>query len=262
MANLTDMDKLMMTVFILTRDDAERVTALVRKMVDIVDEVLVLIDNRSDEKLDAELAGISGCRYQRHEFNGFGEAKRKGVELAKHDWIFSLDADEVPDDQCIDSIRGIDLEEPAIYRVKRLNHYCGRPIKACGWYPDYVIRIFHRKVANFSNDFVHESVKKLDGIGTLPVQPLAGEIKHYSFNGSHELLAKLISYSTLYADRYQGKPKSAWMIILRAKFSFFKFYILKRGFMYGRDGFIISLMNAGGVFHKHWRAAEIKRLKK
>jgi len=200
---------------------------------------------------------VAGCRYEKFHFNGFGEAKQKVVSLAKYEWIFSMDADEWPDDDCEAALRALDLNHPAIYKFKRLNHYCGRPIKGCGWYPDHVIRVFHRSVANFCDAKVHESVKPLDG--KLEPVELNGHILHYSFAGSHQLLQKLIHYSSIYAENYTGKPKPVLLILLRTVVAFVKFYFLKKGVCFGRDGFIISLMNAGGVFHKHWRAAELAR---
>jgi glycosyltransferase involved in cell wall biosynthesis len=242
---------------IITRDDAERVSKLAEHLLEIVDDVLVLIDDRSGSEVVDALSQVSGCRYETYTFNGFGEAKRKAVSLAKHDWIFSMDADEWPDAECVQSLENLDLSIPAIYKFKRLNHYCGRPIRGCGWYPDFVIRMFHRDVANFSEDIVHESVNATGSDG-LPSE-LGGHILHYSFDGSHELLQKLIQYSSLYAENYKGDAKPVPLILLRTAFAFVKFYLFKKGILFGRDGFIISLMNAGGVFHKHWRAAEIAR---
>jgi glycosyltransferase involved in cell wall biosynthesis len=246
-----------LSAVIITRDDSERVSKLAEHLLGIVDDVLVLIDDRSGPEVVEVLSQVAGCRYETYTFNGFGEAKRKAVSLAKHDWIFSMDADEWPDAECVNSLEQLDLSIPAIYKFKRLNHYCGRPIRGCGWYPDFVIRVFHRDVANFSEDIVHESVKAHNSENE--PSELPGHILHYSFYGSHELLQKLIQYSCLYAENYKGKAKPVPLILLRAAFAFVKFYLFKKGILFGRDGFIISLMNAGGVFHKHWRAAEIAR---
>lgn len=248
------MKQLEMSAVIITRDDRERVTKLTKKLLEFLAEVVVLVDDRSEDGLLEELRRIEGCRAELNTFGGFGAAKQKVVSLAKYDWVFSLDADEIPDEKCIESVRGVDLSQPDIYKVKRLNHYCDRPIKACGWYPDEVIRIFHKSVANFSDEVVHESVKAFDSSHNIKL--LEGDILHYSFYGSHQLMQKVLSYTSMYAENYQGKPKSAFLIVLRTIFGFFKSYILRKGIFYGRDGFVISVMNAAGVFNKHWRAAE------
>ncbi|MFC4991178.1 glycosyltransferase family 2 protein [Rubritalea tangerina] len=249
-----------MSAVIITRDDAERVSKLVRHLTTLVQDVVVLVDDRSGPEVSEALEGVDGVRFESFTFEGFGHAKRRVVALARYDWIFSMDADEWPDAECESALAGVDLASPGIYKLRRLNHYCGRPIRGCGWYPDYVIRVFHRGVANFSEDIVHESVKPLDG--KLEPKAIGGHILHYSFNGSDQLLQKLIQYTSLYAENYNGKPKSVPVILLRTLVAFIKFYILKKGICFGRDGFIISLMNAGGVFHKHWRAAEIIRERK
>lgn len=248
---------LKISAVIITKDDAERVSKLAEFLLQILDDVVVLVDDRSGSEVLDALSRVTNCRYETYTFNGFGEAKRKAVSLAQHDWVFSMDADEWPDEECVKALESIDLSDPSIYKFKRLNHYCERPILGCGWYPDFVIRVFHRSVANFSEDIVHESVKP--NTSSMEVRELEGHILHYSFNGSHELLQKLIQYSCLYAENYKGKPKPVLLILLRAAFAFIKFYLFKKGICFGRDGFIISLMNAAGVFHKHWRASEIAR---
>ncbi len=253
------MEKLDLSVVIITRDDEHRVTKLVAYLVGIVSEVVVLIDNRDEEGTLSSLMGIKGCVAASFEFEGFGAAKQKAVSMAKHPWILSLDSDEMLDDACLLAIGKVDFTKPAVYRFRRLNHYNDRPIKACGWYPDHVKRLFHRSVAGFSEDVVHESVQ-FHGVEE-EIALLDGNILHYSFYGSHELLSKVLTYTTMYADHYNGKPKSVVVILMRTVFGFIKPYILRRGIFYGRDGFIISLMHAAGVFHKHWRASEKAREK-
>jgi len=251
------MNKLEISAVIITRDDKKRVKALIENLLGFLSEVVVLVDDRSEDGLVDELQLIDGCVAVSNTFTGFGAAKQKVVSLAKYDWIFSLDADEIPDEKCINALRLLDSSKPAIYKFKRLNHYCDRPIKACGWYPDHVIRLFHKSVANFSDEVVHESVKARNSSDIIKL--LDGEILHYSFYGSHQLLQKVLTYTTMYGDNYTGKAKSAVTIILRTVFGFIKSYILRKGFIYGRDGFVISVMNAAGVFNKHWRAAEQAR---
>lgn len=247
-------EKLPISAVIITKDDAERVIQLTHALLEWLEEVVVLVDDRSEPSLVTTLAAINGCTAQLYTFEGFGVAKQKAVALAKFDWVFSLDSDEMPDVACVEAVKHMDFHEPSVYKVKRLNHYGGRPVRACGWYPDYVIRVFHTSVAGFSDDVVHESVKTFDP--SVSVKLLSGDILHYSFDGSHQILEKIVKYTSLYAERYQGKPKGALVIILRALFSFVKCYFLRKGIFYGRDGFIISVMNAFSVFHKHWRAAE------
>lgn len=115
-------------------------------------------------------------------------------------------------------------------------------------------------MANFSDEIVHESVKAHQPPHEIKMLP--GDILHYSFYGSHQLLQKVLSYTSLYAENYTGKPKPAILIVLRTIFGFFKSYILRRGIIYGRDGLVISVMNAAGVFNKHWRASEEARAKR
>ena len=251
------MSQLEMSAVIITREDRERVTKLTQKLLEFLAEVVVLVDDRSEDGLLEELRAIEGCSAELNTFQGFGHAKQKVVSLAKYDWVFSLDADEIPDETCIKSVLGIDLSTPAVYKMKRLNHYRGRPIKACGWYPDYVIRIFHKCVAGFSDEVVHESVKVKNA--STQIQAIDGDIIHYTYESVTEMLNKCVLYTSLYKDKYQGKPKGAVMITLRSSFACFKAYFFKKGILYGRDGFLLSVMAGVSVFFKHWAASEVKR---
>lgn len=96
------------SVVIITRDDRERVIKLTKLLLVNFSEVVVLVDDRSEVGLVDELGVIDGCIAELNTFEGFGHAKQKVVGLARHDWVFSLDADEIPDETCIESIRDID----------------------------------------------------------------------------------------------------------------------------------------------------------
>lgn len=101
------------------------------------DEVLLLDNGSTDRTLEiaAEFGNVRVCR---HEFIGFGPMKNLAASLAKHPWIFSIDSDEVPDSELIASIRNaVEHNDPqTVYTLSRLNHYNGRLIRGCTWYPD------------------------------------------------------------------------------------------------------------------------------
>ena len=69
----------------------------------------------------------------------------------KNDWIFSIDSDEVADEALIEAIRAavLENEKEHIFSLSRLNHYHGRLIKGCGWYPDIIPRLYHRRFTRF-----------------------------------------------------------------------------------------------------------------
>lgn len=219
------------------------------------DEVL-LLDNGSTDRTFDIAAQFDNVSYYRHDFIGFGPMKNMAARLAQNDWIFSIDSDEVADGELIESIRlAVAENQPQhLYSLSRLNHYNGRLIKACGWYPDLLPRLYHRGFTCFSDRQVHESL-----LIPAEAQPhrLAGHLKHYSFENAEGLIQKMQQYSSLYADENRFKKKtSPAQALLHGSVSFIKNYLLKRGFAYGADGLTISVANAQGSYYKYVKLYE------
>lgn len=220
----------------------------------LFDEVLLLDNGSSDNTLDIA-AQYPNVSIHHHEFIGFGPMKNLAASLAKHDWILSIDSDEILTPELQHSLQQLDLNTPQhIYTLSRLNHYRGRLIKACGWYPDILPRLYHRSHTQFSNRQVHEALERQSDSVLLP---LAGDLLHYSFDSADGLLQKMQHYSSLYADqfRYQ-KHTSITAALVHGFTAFNKHYWLKSGWRYGGDGFTIAVSNALGSFYKYIKLNE------
>jgi len=239
------------TVTILTKNSQKYLSRCLDAL-KAFDEVLILDNGSEDETLN--IAGkYENVTILEHPFIGFGPMKNIAVEKARNDWIFSVDSDEVASEELISSIRQVD---PAltgrIYAVSRLNHYNGKPIHCCGWYPDTVLRLFNRTHTQFNEAMVHESLILKPETEKMA---LSGELKHYPFDNVASLIAKMQSYSTLYAQQ-SNKASSPSKAFWRAVFAFFKNYFLQKGFLCGYEGLVISVSNANGVFYKYMKLYE------
>lgn len=243
------------SVTILTKD-SERYLARCLEALSEFDEVLI-VDNGSNDDTLKIATRYPNVRVVEHEFTGFGPLKNFAAKEAKNDWIFSVDSDEVVTKELIESIKKLDPEKiESIYSIERLNHYKERPVKCCGWYPDRVTRIFNRNHTSFSDALVHESIMIPPGSKQ---NLLGGELLHYPFDSVESLIAKMQSYSSLYAEQSENMPSSPAKAFFRAAFSFFKNYILQRGFLCGYEGLLISVSNANGVFYKYMKLHEKKK---
>lgn len=145
--------------------------------------------------------------------------------------------------------------DPAVcYQIARKNYLYGKWIQGCGWYPDRVARIYNRNYSEFGLSQVHESL-----VGK-SYQKLKGHLLHTPFHGPEDFLRKMEHYSSLFAKQYQGKRKSSYAkAALHSGFAFVKSYILKKGFLDGSHGLIISVYNAKTAFIKYLK---LKRLNK
>ena len=245
------------SVTILTKNSQKYLRACLESLQDF-DEVVILDNGSTDDTL-AIARSFGNVTIHEHPFIGFGPMKNLAARKARNDWILSIDSDEILSPALVESIRKLDATRTdTVYAANRLNHYRGKPIRCCGWYPDLVTRLYHRGHTAFSDAKVHESLVLRPETRKVTLE--GGVIEHYPFDSVEELLEKLQKYSTLYAGQ-STKPSSPKKAFFRALFAFFKHYLFQRGFLCGYEGLLISVSNANGVFYKYMKLYE-KRLEK
>lgn len=189
----------------------------------------------------------------RAPFIGFGPTHNMATAVAKHNWILSIDSDEIVTPEMVNAIAEINLDEKAVYSFPRHNYFNGKFIKWCGWYPDRQIRLYNRTKTKFTEAQVHEAIISEN----MHLIPLEAPMIHYSYESIADFLAKMQSYSSLFASQNQGKKKSSLLTALsHGYFAFLKSYVLKRGFMGGYEGFVISAYNAHTAYYKYLKLHE------
>jgi glycosyltransferase involved in cell wall biosynthesis len=241
----------MISVTILTKNSSETLAQTLDSC-RTFPEVLVWDTGSKDDTLEIA-KHYPNVRIVEKPFQGFGPSHNAAIEEASYDWILSIDSDEVFSEELLKEIQALTLDPDAVYSLFRSNYFRGKCIKGCaGWYPDRVVRLFHRKKTRFSNDHVHEKVLA----DNMHVIALKGKLLHTPYRCIESFLAKMQVYSTLYAEQYAGKKKSSFGIALFHGFAaFFKNYFLKWGFLAGKEGLIISLYNAHWTYYKYLKLA-------
>lgn len=241
----------MITVTILTKN-SQKYLVEVLDALQLFDEVL-LYDNGSSDKTFEIASHYSNVVVYHGPFEGFGVMHNKATELARNDWILSIDSDEVVTPEMALEILNAQLSPDCVYSFPRHNFYNNRHIKCCGWYPDRQNRLYYRKKTAFTNAEVHESIIT----DRLTIVKFCGAIKHYSYETTADFLKKMQVYSDLFAKQYKGKRKSSIMTAVgHATFTFFKNYFFQRGILYGKEGFIVSIYNANTAFYKYLKLLE------
>lgn len=213
------------------------------------DEIVVVDSGSTDDTV--AIATAHACRVSIHgDWPGFGLQKQRALDAATGDWVLSIDADErIPPALATEIRAAIESDGPAGYRVNRLNSFLGRPLRHGGWYPDRHLRLVRRSAARFTPDLVHERLVVEGAIGDL-----ATDMPHLSYVDFDEVLDKQRRYALSGAEqrRASGRKGGAAKAAQRAIWLFIRLYILKRGFLDGREGFLAAAANAQELF---WRYA-------
>lgn len=217
---------------------------------------VVVLDNGSSDATLSIAADFPNVKIFTSPFIGFGALKNLAASQATHDWILSVDSDEVLSTELVSSVLQHSLQPQYVYRFLRKNFYGQRYINACGWENDYVLRLYHKKSTAFSAKEVHETILT-QGLKT---ETLPGTLDHFSYRNAEELVQKMNYYTSLFAQENKGKKRaSVFKALYKGAFSFFRNYLLKKGFLYGADGFLISSTNALGSFYKYLKLHEANR---
>src|SRR5262245_54643491 len=229
----------MISVTILTKNSQKYLKEVLEALTDF-DEV-VIYDNGSSDNTLTIAEQYSNVVIHRGPFQGFGPTHNIAASVAKHEWIHSIDSDEIVTPEMAQVIGNASLDPRYVYSIPRHNYYNGKFIRWCGWYPDRQIRLYNRHQTRFTDAQVHEAIIVRKG---MDIVPLEAPLRHYSYDSHADFLAKMQSYSDLFAKQNCGKKRSSpWKAVWHGIGAFLKAYILKRGIMGGYEGFVISAYN-------------------
>lgn len=243
------------SVNIITKNEASRIEACLRSVA-WADEIIVLDSGSTDDT-------VAICKKYTDkiwvtDWPGFGQQKNRALEKATHKWVLSIDADEQVSSDLQREIKTIiQPDSPhAAYNIPRLSSYLGKTLRHGDWKNDYCLRLFQREKARFSDDVVHEKLQVLEG----SVGKLKNPLYHETFTSLEQVLEKVNSYSTLGARAKYAKGKRASFLkaIGRGLWTFFRCYVLKCGFLDGKEGFMLAVSNAEGVYYRYLKMLYMK----
>jgi glycosyltransferase involved in cell wall biosynthesis len=238
-----------LSAIVITHNEARNIEDCLASLA-FCDERIVVDGGSTDDT--ASRARQKGARVVEHPFEGFGPQKNFALSQASGEWVLSLDADERVTPALARAIAAaMQAGDKAGYEMPRLSTFCGREMHHSGWYPDYVLRLFRKSAGRFSNDAVHERVI-CDG----PLGRVAEPLIHHPVHRLEDALSRMDRYSTAGAGMLveSGRRVGFMTGILRGFWSFFRTYILRAGFLDGREGFLLAVANAEGTYYRYMKA--------
>jgi glycosyltransferase involved in cell wall biosynthesis len=243
------------SVTIITLDEAAHIAAAIDSVA-WADEIVVVDAGSGDDTV--ALARAKGARVEVRDWPRYADQKNHAAALAHNDWILSLDADERVSPALASEIQALLEAEPARrgYRMARVTFHLGRWMRTTDFYPDYQTRLYDRRAARWQGRYVHESVQ-VDGGAAY----LEGELLHHSYRDLRDHLDRINHYTSLWArqNHETGRRAGPLDLVVHPPAAFIRNYLLRRGFLDGTAGLLLSGINAWAVYLKFAKLWELER---
>ena len=245
---------LSLSVVIITKNEEANLARTLRSVA-WADEIVV-VDSGSTDRT-REIAESFHAKFFVEEWKGFAAQKNSGLQKASGDWVLSLDADEAVDPVLAEEIRTTLASNPPAsgFWIPRKNFFLGRWMRHGGFYPDPKLRLFRRGAGKFEHRLVHEDLQ-LSG----PTGKLKNHLLHHAYPTLESYLEHMNRYSSLGAEMaVAGNRRVGFSfldIVVRPRLTFFYNYVLRGGFLDGREGLLLNLYHAEYVSWKYAKAWE------
>jgi glycosyltransferase involved in cell wall biosynthesis len=245
-----------LSVVIIAKNEARRIGDCIDSVRKLTNDIVVVDSGSTDRTREICLA--RGARVIEHTWEGFSRQKNFGNNLARYDWILSLDADERVSKKLASSIRHEFTGDPTCdaYTFRFRNFFEGKPVCFGAWNPDSHTRLFDRRKFSWNDADVHEG---LIGTGEVQVGELSGNILHFTVESRAQLAAKTEFYTSLFADNARRNPQRiSWRKVwLNPSWRFFRDYIFRLGILDGFAGWNIACEGMRYTYLKYSKIAAV-----
>ena len=244
-----------LSILVLSFNNIDQINELLEN-IDFADEIIV-IDSFSTDGTAEAIRDHKDIILLQHPFQNFSAQRNFAISQSKNDWVLFIDTDErLTDELKIEIMQSVN--EPGgvvafgFFRRFFMNN---APLKYSGYQDEKIYRLFHKKRAIYDvNKLVHETLL-IDGRSKM----FKNRLLHYSYTSENSFKEKLTQYAKLRAkELYKKKLKPNYFhFLIKPPFRFFKHFVIKLGFLDGKNGFKIASLNAFGVRQRY---IELKKL--
>lgn len=217
---------------------------------------VVVYDNGSTDETINIAKTFSNVNLVKGEFKGFGWTKNNAAAYAKNDWILIIDSDEVVDEILFDVLTDKILDKNTVYQLNFKAFYKDIQVNHCGWNNQKIKRLYNKSITNYNSNDVHEDIIT----NKLNIELLDGNVEHYSYHSISQFVQKADHYSSLFAKNNVGKKNSSPLkAFFNGGYSFFRTYVLKKGFLDGYVGLVIAFSHMVTNFYKYIKLYELNK---
>lgn len=242
------------TGIVITLNEADNIEDCLTSLAQVCNELIVVDSGSTDATV--QIAEQHGARVIHQDYLGDGPQKAFGVPYASNDWILALDADERLDEDAVRATHSLDFSSPDVaFRFHRKNHVGQHWIKAAGFYPDTVTRLYNRTTSGYLDKKAHSSVSAPRHVET------QAHIAHFTYRDLSDWIARINALSTrdAWAMKARGKKASALNPVLHSTTAMLRKLIFKGGIFQGADGVLVAVTTA---FHAYMKYAKLNELYK
>lgn len=243
-------EKPTLAVALIVKNEEKHLRACLETVTGWVDEIVIL-DSGSTDATESIAREFTDKFYVNTDWPGFGKQRQLAQSYIQSDYVLWLDADERVTEELKSSIQRVVAEnrDKTVYRLNRLSSAFGKFIRYSGWSPDWIVRLYKISDATYDDSLVHEKVILKSGLYT---NDLDGKLIHYTYSDLFQCATKHTQYARAWSEqRYGNKKVGIKTAVIHSAAAFLKTYLIKLGFLDGRHGFVLSVMNAHYTFLKY-----------
>jgi glycosyltransferase involved in cell wall biosynthesis len=265
-----------LTVVIPTKDESVHIARCIESAREL--GPVVVIDSVSNDGTQG-IARSLGAQVVERPWSGYAEQKNWALSSAgiETEWVLFLDADEYLTERGrAEIVEAVQRSDANGYLIPRDYVFLRRHLRHAWWYPDYQLRLFRRTRARFEDRLVHEHPIVDEGL----IAPLEEPLIHENLKGLTAFIERHNRYSELEArerlqpsaGRRQGSFRGAWLdrrralkervwyrLPFRPLARFLWLYVVRRGFLDGRPGFLFCALIASYELMIDAKVAELRK---
>jgi glycosyltransferase involved in cell wall biosynthesis len=243
------------SVVIICKNAAGHISDTIQSIQHLSDDIIVYDTGSTDDTIDA--AGKFPVQIHCGSWEGYGKSRHKATEKATHNWVLTIDSDEIAEPALQQELSQLKLSDEKIVYAIRLRNFIGaKELKWGEWGSDYRIRLFNKIYCNWDEGTIHEKLHLPRGT---KIKKLKGAAHHQYANNINHYREKLTAYALLTAEKYYaiGKKPTFLKRYLNPLYAFTKAYVLRLGFLDGATGFKVALQTARYTFLKYARLRKL-----